>query len=88
MEPSMIAVLGTLSGILIGFGLNEASYFVRVRREERHLLGRALNELLEIRNQTKLVPTMMENLRSRIPAALPPAAEFAIRQDSEIFSPD
>ncbi len=80
MEPSLLAVLGTLVGAIVGFGLNEASYLVRARREERHLLGRVLNELLEIRNQTKMMPTLMEALKSRIPAALPPATDFALRQ--------
>jgi hypothetical protein len=80
MEPSVLAVLGTLGGTILGFGLNEASYLVRVRREERQLLGRVLNELLEIRNQTKMMPTLMESLKSRIPAAVPPAAEFTIRK--------
>jgi hypothetical protein len=80
MESSLLAVFGTLAGTVLGFGLNEASYLVRARREERHLLGRVLKELLEIRNQTKIMPTLMETLKSRIPAALPPAADFAIRQ--------
>ena len=80
MESSLLAVFGTLAGTVLGFGLNEASYIVRARREERHLLGRVLNELLEIRNQTKMMPTVMEALKSRIPAAIPPAADFAIRQ--------
>ncbi len=80
MEPSLLAVFGTLAGTILGFGLNEASYLVRARREERHLLGRVLKELLEIRNQTKMMPTLMEALKSRIPAAIPPAADFAIRQ--------
>ena len=69
MESSLLAVLGTLAGTVFGFGLNEASYLVRVRREERHLLGRVLNELLEIRTQPKMMPTLMESLKSRIPAA-------------------
>jgi hypothetical protein len=87
MEPSALAVVGTLAGTLLGFGLNEASYLVRVRREERHLLGRVLNELLEIRNQTKMMPTLMETLKSRIPTALPPPADFALRQMfRDIFS--
>ena len=80
MELSLLAVFGTLAGTVLGFGLNEASYLVRVRREERHLLGRVLKELLEIRNQTKMMPTLMEALKSRIPAALPPATDFALRQ--------
>lgn len=79
MESSLLAVLGTIAGTVLGFGLNEASYLVRARREERHRLGRVLNELLEIRNHTRMVPTLMETLKSRIPAALPPAADFAIR---------
>jgi hypothetical protein len=80
MESSLLAILGTLGGTILGFGLNEASYLVRVRREERHLLGRVLNELLEIRNQMKMMPTLMESLKSRIPAAVPTAAEFTIRK--------
>jgi hypothetical protein len=80
MEPSLLAIFGTLAGTVLGFGLNEASYLVRARREERRLLGRVLNELLEIRNQSKMIPTLMETLRSRIPAAIPVIADFEIRK--------
>jgi hypothetical protein len=80
MWASLIAIIGTLAGAVLGFGLNEASYLVRSRRKDRRLLGRVLNELLEIRSQMKMIPTLMETLRSRIPTALPPASDFAIRQ--------
>jgi len=66
MEASMIAVFGTLGGAILGFGLNEASYIFRGRLEDRRLLGRVLKELLEIRNQTQMMPTVMEALKSRI----------------------
>jgi hypothetical protein len=80
MGTSLLAIVGTLAGTVVGFGVNEASYILRTRRDDRLRLGRVLNELLEIRSQTKMVPTVMELIRSRIPAALPPAADFALRQ--------
>lgn len=80
MEPALLAVLGTLAGTVLGFGLNEASNLVRARRDERHRLGRVLNELLEIRSHTKMVPTLMETFKSRMPAAMPSAIDFAMRQ--------
>jgi hypothetical protein len=80
MWTSLLAVFGTLAGTLFGFALNEFSYIVRTRREDRRLLGRALNELLEIRNQSKMVPTLMETLRAQIPAAMPTAVDFELRK--------
>jgi hypothetical protein len=79
MEPWLLGIF-TLAGTVLGFGLNEASYLIRARREDRRLLGRVLNELLEIRNQSKMIPTLMEALRSRIPAAIPLTADFEIRK--------
>ena len=81
MWPSLLAaVLGTLVGTLFGFALNELSYVMRTRREDRRLLGRALNELLEIRHQSKMVPTLMETLRALIPAAVPATVDFELRK--------
>jgi hypothetical protein len=75
-------------GTLAGFGLNELSYVVRGYREDRKKLGQPLTELLEIRHRLKLIPAAMNFLRSKVPAPIPPQAEFLIRNVFRSFLPD
>ena len=72
------AVLGFV-GTLIGFGLNELSYILRQRREDRQKLGNVLAELLELRLHQKIIPSAMERFRAIIPAAIPAVVEVQIR---------
>lgn len=44
----IIATLGPLAGVLIGWFLNEFGQWIRLRRDDRRVLGRVLAELLEL----------------------------------------
>ena len=84
IEPSQTqgfpwAAFFAVAGTLAGFTLNELSYVLRVRREDKRKVGQALAALLEIRRQIEAVPALMEVLRLRIPAPLPASAEFQFR---------
>jgi hypothetical protein len=51
MWPTILGIGGTLIGLIVGFGLNELSFVIRSSREDRRTIGKALAELMEIRQQ-------------------------------------
>src|ERR1700746_980453 len=80
------AVFGVV-GTLAGFALNELSYALRGRREDRRQGGRARADLLEIRHRLKAIPATIETFRSKIPAPIPANAEFELRKLLRAFLP-
>src|SRR5215471_20644831 len=77
-----------VAGTLVGFALNELSYVLRGRREDKRKVGQALAELLEIRNEIRMMPEVMQTIRSLLPAPIPANAEFQIRLVFRTFIPN
>src|SRR5437667_2595592 len=62
------------AGVVLGWFLNEASQYLRIRSEARKPIAQALAEILEIRFSAILFPKACEQLRERLGA---PQAEWA-----------
>lgn len=75
----LLSSAATLIAVIAGWFLNEMSSILRARREDRCLIGRALSELMEVRLNTNLIPTVMRFLRKNIPGPLPPEADVFVR---------
>lgn len=71
--------------VIVGWSLNELSFHLRVRLEDRRSIGRALSELMEIRHELIALPKIMEVVRTKIP--IPSEAGPQIRQALESLLP-
>jgi hypothetical protein len=69
--------IGTLLGTVVGWGLNQWSQLVSLKRDRRKALGRTLSDLLEIRHLVLALPRAMKLLSSIVP--LPPEAELHVK---------
>jgi hypothetical protein len=76
----------TLVAVFVGFILNELSYFLRVRREDRRSIGQALSTLLEIRHRLQAIPAVIDALKQK--TSIPPEAELAVSNYYASFLPD
>ena len=84
----LLSFAATLIAVIAGWFLNEMSSILRVRREDRCLIGRALSELMEVRLNTKLIPKAMHFLRRNFPGPLPPEADLLLRNFVTSFIPN
>jgi hypothetical protein len=90
-DPQMVAVLtmtGTLLGIVLGFGLNEASYYLRTRREDRRTISKTLAELLEVRHVLRYLPLAVQTLKKILPTDIPAHDEVMLRNFLWTFLPN
>jgi hypothetical protein len=74
-----------LVGVLIGWGLNELSQVLRIRRERRVPVGRALSQLLEARDFLLVTREISQALTARPKA--PHGVGMAIRAIAPKFVP-
>lgn len=68
-----------MGGILLGFGLNELSTFIKVRREDRRIVGRALAELLEVRFQLLFHRGVVKEIIKLLPVKISAYDELMIQ---------
>ena len=78
--PSIVAVVGPPLGLIVGFCLNEWSYFRRTRSEDRRAVGKALAELLEVRHFLKSLPIVVETVKKTLPGPITAHSELMIRR--------
>ena len=76
---ALLTMGGTLLGIILGFGLNEASLFLRTRREDRRTISKTLVELLEVRHALRFLPLAVETLKKIIPTSIAAHDEVMLR---------
>jgi hypothetical protein len=82
------AIFG-MAGLMIGFALNELSTLIKLRRDDRRVIGKALAELLEVRFMLLLRPTAINSLKASLPAVKFSAHdEFMIRKAFSFLVPD
>jgi len=82
---TVLAFIGSLGAVSVGWLLHEFSDFFKLRREDKRAVGRALAELLEVRARLQVMPTVMEEIRKKIPIA--PHDEAVLRQVFDNFIP-
>jgi len=85
--PAIVTMVGTLLGLVAGFGLNELSYFVRARRDDRRTIGKALAELLAVRHLLRSLPLAVEILKRTVPGVIAAHEEVILRRVLRTFIP-
>lgn len=74
-------------GVVVGWGLNQLSQWIVVRREERAAIGRAVADLLEIRFRLLAIPRAVEHLAKCL--SMPPEMQALVQVVlSQWFPPD
>jgi hypothetical protein len=76
-NSNWLTALVTLGAVVAGWFLNELSFLLRARREDRRSINRALCELMEVRHQLNALPAITKELKKKLP--IPSQAEFALR---------
>src|ERR1039458_10177399 len=85
---TILGIGGTLTGLIVGFGLNELSSVIRTSREDRRTIGKALAELLEVRHHLKILPLAIESLKTSLPGPIAAHDEFMLRKCLWFFLPN
>lgn len=85
--PAILAVIGTLLGLIVGFGLNEVSYFLRIRREDQRTISKTLAELLDVRHLLRFQPLAVETLKKALPVGIAAHDEVMLRNALSMFIP-
>jgi hypothetical protein len=85
--PAIVTMFGTLLGLILGFGLNELSYFVRTRRDDKRTISKALAELLEVWHLLRSFPLAVEALKRTLPSAIAAHDEVMLRRVLRTFIP-
>ena len=85
---TILGIGGTLTGLIVGFGLNELSSVIRTSREDRRTIGKALAELLEVRHHLKTLPLAIEALKASLPGPIGAHDEFMLRKAIWFFLPN
>lgn len=80
-------MVGTLLGLIAGFGLNELSHLVRIRRDDRRTIARALAELLAVRHLLRSLPLAVEALKKTLPGTIAAHEEVTLRRVLRTFVP-
>ena len=75
-----------LAGVLLGWVLNELSFAIRIRREDKRIMARALSELLELRHRAFAVKRAKELLLEQFP--IPPEVQPVVTQVLETILPN
>jgi hypothetical protein len=86
--PAIVTLVGTLLGLILGFCLNELSYFVRTRRDDRRTISKALAELLEVRHILRSLPLAVEALKRTLPSEIAAHEEVILRRVLRTFIPN
>jgi len=85
---AILTMAGTLIGIILGFGLNEASYLLRTRREDRRTISKTLAELLDVRHVLRFLPLTVETLKKILPGPIAAHDEVMLRNVLQAFVPN
>jgi hypothetical protein len=76
---AILTMVGTLLGLILGFSLNEVSYLMRTRREDRRTISKTLAELLDVRHLLKYLPLTVEALKKALPGPIAAHDEVMLR---------
>lgn len=72
--------------VLLGWLLNEFSFFFRTRREDKGAFARVLTELLELRHRAFAIRRIQELFKTQLP--VPPETQIALTSATEAFLPN
>jgi hypothetical protein len=76
---AVLTMVGTLLGLILGFGLNELSHLVRTRRDDLRTVNKTLAELLDVRPLLGLLPFTIETLKMVVPGPIAAHDEVMLR---------
>jgi hypothetical protein len=77
--------IGSLVAVGLGWLLHEISDRLKIRREDRRAVGRALSEFLDVRHGIRAIPLYVEEIRKKY--SISPQDAAMLRQVLEIFLP-
>jgi len=77
LTKDLLPLIGVVVGALLGWGLNQLTQWLVVRRDEKRAIARAISDLLEIRNRLLAFPRVAEILSQHF--GLPPEGHTLIK---------